>query len=157
MRIVPFLAAVLIAGPLLAEDRALVIGNETYADAADVTAADTAQLAARSLETAGFTVLDGVDLPVAEIRPINEWAVAGCWPELVILVDVHADALHQRMHGRELDRFEREGDDFHSRVRDGFRALAEAEPHRWAVIDGADEIDVVEAAIRTAVRDRLGV
>jgi len=99
----------------------------------------------------------GRGLPVAEIRPINEWAVAGCWPELVILVDVDAESLHHRMHGRELDRFEREGDDFHARVRDGFRALAEAEPYRWAVIDGADEIDVVEAAIRTAVRDRLGV
>lgn len=99
----------------------------------------------------------GRGLPVAEIRPINEWAVAGCWPELVILVDVHADALHQRMHGRELDRFEREGDDFHARVRDGFRALAEAEPHRWVVVDGVGEIDAVEAAIRTAVRDRLGI
>jgi hypothetical protein len=99
----------------------------------------------------------GRGLPVAEIRPINEWAVAGCWPELVILVDVHADALHQRMHGRELDRFEREGDDFHARVRDGFRALAEAEPHRWVIVDGVGEIDMVEAAIRTAVRDRLGI
>jgi dTMP kinase len=99
----------------------------------------------------------GRGLPIAEVRSINEWAVAGCWPELVILVDVDPDALHQRMHGRELDRFEREGDDFHARVRDGFRALAAAEPDRWAVVDGAADIDKVEAAIRAVVHERLGI
>lgn len=99
----------------------------------------------------------GRGLPVAEIRPINEWAVDGCWPELVILVDVDPEALHHRMHGRELDRFEREGDEFHARVRAGFRALADAEPERWVVVNGADAIDAVEVAIRAAVRDRLGI
>lgn len=99
----------------------------------------------------------GRGLPVVEIRPINEWAVAGCWPELVILVDVDPEVLHHRMHGRELDRFEREGDEFHARVRAGFRALADAEPDRWVVVDGAGAIDAVEVAIRAAVRDRLGI
>lgn len=99
----------------------------------------------------------GRGLPVAEIRPINEWAVGGCWPELVILVDVDPADLHDRMHGRELDRFEREDDDFHGRVRDGFRALAAAEPDRWVVIDGAGDITTVESAIRSAVLDRLGI
>jgi len=59
-------AAVL--GQAVAEDRALVIGNQNYADAADITAADTAKLAARSLTTAGFTVLDAADASVADLR-----------------------------------------------------------------------------------------
>lgn len=99
----------------------------------------------------------GRGLPVAEIRPINEWAVDGCWPELVVLVDVDPAALRDRMHGRELDRFEREDAAFHARVRDGFTALADDEPARWVVVDGAADADVVEARIRAVVRDRLGV
>jgi len=53
---------------LWAEDRALVIGNQTYSDAADITAADAARLAARSLQTAGFVVIEGRDLGVDDIR-----------------------------------------------------------------------------------------
>ncbi|MGL6212023.1 MAG: caspase family protein, partial [Paracoccaceae bacterium] len=68
MRALSFLAVLLASGPALAEDRALVIGNENYSDAADITAADTAQLAARNLQTAGFTVIEGADLTVADIR-----------------------------------------------------------------------------------------
>ncbi len=52
----------------LAEDRALVIGNQNYADAADITAADATKLAARSLRTAGFVVLDASDAGVANLR-----------------------------------------------------------------------------------------
>jgi len=99
----------------------------------------------------------GRSLDVAELRRINDWAVDGCWPELVILVDVDPAVLHDRMHGRELDRFEREGGEFHARVRDGFHRLAELEPHRFVVVDGDADIESVAITIRGAVRDRLGI
>jgi len=60
--------AVLWGGVACAEDRALVIGNRYHDNAAEVTAADAAKLAARSLQTAGFTVITGADLPIAELR-----------------------------------------------------------------------------------------
>lgn len=56
------------AGAAAAEDRALVIGNQNYANAADITDADAALLAARSLSTGGFTVLRASDATVAELR-----------------------------------------------------------------------------------------
>ncbi len=62
------LSVVFSGGPAMPEDRALVIGNQNYAEAADVTAADAAELAARSLQTAGFTVIRGADLTVADLR-----------------------------------------------------------------------------------------
>ena len=61
------------------------------------------------------------------------------------------------MRGRQLDRFEQEGDGFHRRVRDGFRHMAEGEPERWVVIDGAKSMDGVARAIRQAVKERLGI
>ncbi len=68
MRLTLGMMAMLIGGAAWAEDRALVIGNQNYSDAADVTAADAAKLAARSLQTAGFTVIEGADLTVADLR-----------------------------------------------------------------------------------------
>jgi thymidylate kinase len=42
-------------------------------------------------------------------------------------------------------------------VRDGFRAMAEAEPDRWVVVDGGVDIEQVALAVRQAVADRLGL
>jgi dTMP kinase len=97
----------------------------------------------------------GRGLPLDELRRINDWAVHSWWPDLVLLIDAPAEVLERRMRGRQLDRFEQEGDDFHRRVRDGFHALAAADPHRWVVVDGGGTVDDVARRVRAAVRDRL--
>lgn len=99
----------------------------------------------------------GRGLPVDEVRQINEWAIGGRWPDLVLLIDASPDVLEQRMRGRQLDRFEREGDQFHRQVREGFRTMAAADPFHWVVVDGARGPDQVFASVRTAVRERLGI
>ena len=99
----------------------------------------------------------GRGLAVQEVREVNEWAVGGHWPDLVLLIDAAPEVLERRMRGRQLDRFEQEGAEFHRRVRNGFRQLATAEPERWVVIDGSRLPDDVTAAIRRAVRERLGI
>jgi dTMP kinase len=99
----------------------------------------------------------GRGLSLADVRRINEWAVDGHWPELVLLLDATPEVLERRMRGRQLDRFEQEGDEFHRLVRDGFRAMAEQEPDRWVVIDGGLDIEQVATAVRRAVQDRLGL
>ena len=99
----------------------------------------------------------GRELPLAEVRRINDWAVGDHWPDLVLLLDAAPEVLERRMRGRQLDRFEREGDEFHERVRNGFRQMAVDEPERWVVIDGAKSLDAVARAIRTATLERLGI
>ena len=99
----------------------------------------------------------GRGLSIAEIRHINEWAVETTWPDLVLLIDAPTEVLERRMRGRQLDRFEREGDSFHERVHDGFRQMTLDEPDRWAVIDGSQSLEKVATEIRTVVRDRLGL
>jgi dTMP kinase len=96
-------------------------------------------------------------LPINEIRQINEWALHAQWPDLVVLIDTPTEVLERRMRGRQLDRFEREDDDFHARVRDGFRTMAEEDPARWVVIDGAAGMDEVGSNIRRCVGERLGL
>jgi dTMP kinase len=99
----------------------------------------------------------GREQQVDEVRRINEWAVDGCWPELVLLLDADPKVLEHRMRGRDLDRFEQEGDEFHELVRSGFRQMAALEPERFVVIDGGMNLDHVAAAVRRAVRERLGL
>jgi dTMP kinase len=94
-------------------------------------------------------------LPIDEIRQINEWALHSCWPDLVVLIDTPTEVLERRMRGRQLDRFEREDDDFHARVREGFRTMAAGDPHHWVVIDGAAGMEEVGTNIRRSVTERL--
>ena len=99
----------------------------------------------------------GRELPLAEVRHINEWAMGGRWPQLVLLLDAAPEVLERRMRGRQLDRFEQEGDEFHQRVRAGFQQMAATEPERWVIIDAGQPLEAVGIAIRSAVRDRLGI
>ncbi len=99
----------------------------------------------------------GRGLDVDELRHINGWAIGGHWPQLVLLLEVDPVVQAGRMHGRELDRFERESDDFHQRVREGFAHMAAGDPTHWVVVDGNPGIDEVYASIRRTVRDRLGI
>ena len=99
----------------------------------------------------------GRGLDLAEVRTINTWAMHSAWPDLVVFIDVDEVSLAQRMRSRDLDRFERAGDEFHARVRAGFREMAAADPTHWVTIDGAASRDDVQAAIRRAVTERLGL
>ncbi len=99
----------------------------------------------------------GRELSIEELRRFNDWALIGHWPDLVLLIDAAPEVLERRMRGRQLDRFEREGEQFHERVLDGFRHMAMAEPDRWAVIDGSQSLEAVATDIRAAVHDRLGL
>jgi len=99
----------------------------------------------------------GRQLPYETVRAVNDWALGGRWPELVLFLDVPTDQLAARMQRRELDRFERESTAFHDRVLAGFREMAAKDPQRWVRIDAARDHSEVASAIRDAVRERLGL
>ncbi len=96
----------------------------------------------------------GRELPVEELKQINDWAIAGRWPEVVVFLDTPDELIAERLRDRDLDRFEAAGDAFHQRVLTGFRIMADTEPERWITIDGRGTIDEVEAAIVAALIER---
>jgi dTMP kinase len=96
----------------------------------------------------------GRDLPVSEIAKINRWATGGLVPDLTILLDLPpTDGLGRRT--ASADRLEAEPEEFHERVRAGFRALAHAEPGRYLVLDATRPADEITRQITETVRDLL--
>lgn len=98
----------------------------------------------------------GRGLDLAELREINDWATGGRWPDLVVFLDVDLDVMAARIAKRDLDRFERAGDEFHARVVDGFRTMAAADPDHWLVVAPEGPKDDVAEQIRADVLARLG-
>ena len=96
----------------------------------------------------------GRQLPVTEIAELNRWATGGLKPDLTILLDLPPlMGLGRRLSSA--DRLESEPVEFHQRVRNGFLALANAEPDRYLVLDAArPEVDV-SRDIQQRVRELL--
>ncbi|MGF1595558.1 MAG: dTMP kinase [Acidimicrobiales bacterium] len=95
----------------------------------------------------------GRGLGIEEVRRINEWALDGCWPDLVVLLDVDTATARGRL-DRTLDRLEREDQDFHDRVRCAYREMAGDD--RWLTFDAAAPIDELADRIHSAVVATLG-
>jgi len=99
----------------------------------------------------------GRQLDLAELRRFNDFAIESRWPDLVVYIRVDLQVVRTRLLKRDTDRFEREDDEFFTRVIDGFDRLAAQEPQRWFVVDGAPPKDELEQIIRRGVTDRLGL
>jgi dTMP kinase len=97
----------------------------------------------------------GRGLPVETVRSVNDWALDGHWPDIVVLLDVDAGEASRRLADRELDRFELAGPEFFERVANGFRSMAAADPSTWAIVDARGSFDDVAAAVWSAVMERL--
>jgi dTMP kinase len=92
----------------------------------------------------------GAGVPIEELRALADVATGGLVPDLTVLLDVPTDVGLARK-SDEQTRFETDfPTDFHRRVRDGFLALAAAEPERFAVIDAARPADAVAADVLAA-------
>lgn len=78
-------------------------------------------------------------------------------PHLTLILDLPAERGLDRAAGRggAEARFESKGLAFHQRLRDGFLAVAKAEPERCVVIDADQGLDRVTADIEAAVLARL--
>ena len=94
----------------------------------------------------------GAGVPLTTLRTLEEIATRGLRPDLTILLDLPAEVGLGRKGPSDQTRFELGFDlAFHRRVRDGFLALAAAEPARFAVVDAEQEKAHVWDGVRRAV------
>ena len=94
-----------------------------------------------SIAYQGFARGVGVEL----VEQLSLLATQGYQPELTILLDLDPSQVYRRTDNtsdqsgmrEERTRFDAEGEEFHKRVREGFRALARAHPGRIKVVDAS--------------------
>jgi len=100
----------------------------------------------------------GMGLPLDDLRALERFATGGLRPDLTLLLDLPVEVGLTRKRGVEETRFESGFDvAFHRRVREGFLALAAAEPARFATFDARESPDVVFDRLVDAVERRLPV
>ena len=94
----------------------------------------------------------GGGLPLEELAALEQIATSGLQPDLTILLDLPVEIGLARKSGEEETRFETGFDiAFHRRVRNGFLAMAVAEPGRFVVVDAAEPEDAIAERIVRAV------
>lgn len=78
-------------------------------------------------------------------------------PDLTLIIDVPLDIGLARAgaRGGVENRYETMDHAFHERLREGFRAIAAAEPDRCVVIDGARDADQVHGDVLAAVKSAM--
>jgi dTMP kinase len=90
-----------------------------------------------------------------DVQRLSDWALEGCWPDLVVVLDIDPAVAGQRR-SRQLDRLEQVGDGFSDRVRAGYLEVAASRPE-WIVVDAGQDEDTVALTVRSAVTERLGL
>jgi len=94
----------------------------------------------------------GGGLPLAELGRLEAVATAGLRPDRTILLDVPVEIGLARKAPDDRTRFETSFDlSFHQRVRNGFMAMATAEPARFVVIDARGDADAIAHRVLRAV------
>ena len=112
------------------------------------------RFAAASVAYQGY----GRGLDLDWIHDVNARVTAGLRPDLIVLLDLEPSVGLTRVAARGLpDRLEVAELAFHLRVRDGFAALAAAEPDRWRVFDAREPAATLEAQVWRAVAPVLGI
>jgi dTMP kinase len=98
----------------------------------------------------------GRGLDLDDLTFITRFATGGLRPDLTLLFDLDPErGLNRRTtFGEEMNRMDLQTAAFYQRVRDGYAALAAAEPERWVIISADRDVDAVQAEVRRIVGER---
>ena len=126
---------------LFAASRAQLI-NETVSPAL---AEGTWVLSDRTAYSSLAYQAGGRGIPIDEVWTLNDIALGGVWPDVVVLLRLDPAAGLSRQ--RDGDRIGDEAAEFHERVALAFDQLAASEPDRFVVVDASLPIDDVVASV----------
>ena len=99
-------------------------------------------------------------LDLDKLRMLNDWATASLVPDLTLVFDLEEEEGLRRARSRNATstphegRFEAEDLRFHRRVREGYLALAVAEPGRFLVVDAAGTPEEVHSRMLDLLAQR---
>ncbi|MFQ5638163.1 MAG: dTMP kinase [bacterium] len=99
----------------------------------------------------------GRQIDLGFIKKIHNFVTEGITPDLTFLIDLDpAEATKRKAKsGMRIDRLEGEKKAFHERVRSGYLKIAEQEPERFVIVDGARAVSVIHEEIYQFVRRKI--
>lgn len=98
----------------------------------------------------------GRDLGIDTVYKVNEFALQGIMPDMTFLMDLDAETgIARKKNQAELDRMENETLDFHRKVVEGYRLLAERNQDRIVKIDATLPISEIHGIIVRHVEKNL--
>ncbi|WP_404369489.1 dTMP kinase [Sphingomonas sp. MMS24-J45] len=101
-------------------------------------------------------VAGGID--DAAVLALHAFGARGLLPDRTLVLELAPEQGRLRAAGRDgeaADRFAARGEGFHADVAAAFRRFATHEPDRFRLIDAGGDVDVVAAAVLSAVADLL--
>ncbi|MEK7325598.1 MAG: dTMP kinase, partial [Chloroflexota bacterium] len=95
--------------------------------------------------------------PLDTIRAVTSFATDGLTPDLTLLLDIDAETgLRRRQTTQaEWNRLDDYALAFHQRARQGYHALAAAEPSRWRIVNADQPVEELQEEIRAIVAGSL--
>ena len=101
----------------------------------------------------------GRGIPIETVKSLNKLAMQGVVPEMVIIFDLEAEAVFQRLDCKEegKDRIESEPMEFHRKVIEGYRAIARSGEPNIFMIDGTRTIPQIHEDIIDLINRELGL
>lgn len=151
------LRALLLSDPMHLETEALLMfagRREHIAQVIEPALARGAWVVCDRFTDASFAYQGGGrGLAREKLAMLEEWVQGGLQPDLTLLFDVPTEIARQRVEGmgRELDRFEREKEEFFGRVRAEYLARAAASGGRMRVIDAARAVEEVHRELEEII------
>jgi dTMP kinase len=104
------------------------------------------------------TVYQGVArrIPADDTASINAFAIGDCLPDVTFVLDLDRETSLARMRAgkRELDRIERESEEFFADVRTGYLDLAKKNPTRIVLLDATRSVDSLTTEIHSILLQR---
>lgn len=95
-------------------------------------------------------------LGIDTVYAVNDYALEGLRPQLTILLDLDAEeGLRRKKNQAELDRMEAAGLDFHKKVAEGYRLLAERDSERIMRISATLPKEEIHAKIVKEIERRI--
>jgi dTMP kinase len=156
-------------GTVIGEDIRRIILNKAYMEMSDITeallyAASRAQHVAEvikpSLAAGKIVICDRfVDssvvyqghargIGISEVEQINSYAINGIMPHITLLLDLPAiEGIKRKKSQQELDRLELQKQEFHIKVNEGYKLLAQRHKERIITIDATNTIEKIHEEI----------
>ncbi|WP_404470815.1 dTMP kinase [Vreelandella venusta] len=103
----------------------------------------------------------GRGIASSRIAQLEQFVQKGLTPDLTLLLDMSPAAAKTRLEGRfraqktQRDRFEQEHESFFNAVRQAYLSRAVASPERFTIINAEQPLDGVQAALASALEERL--